>query len=162
MNLVSCVRRRKALVAFLLIFLPGCCFFTPCGVWEYADVCGSCPEYSSSVIIFPRQTELDAVSIEIANGYSTGVRLYVNLHFCGVECDEEDQTIPLEFQMEGQTYTTTAQVFEGGQHLLLPDDATDLIIGAFLSDQPVEIHVDEYHATIPPSNFCKVYNKLMD
>ena len=73
---------------------------------------------------------------------------------------DEDHTDVL-FTIEEEKYCFTADRLQGGQSLLLPDVAMQLVIDSLLECKGVEISVGRYNTTLTSENFDKPYAALV-
>jgi len=62
--------------------------------------------------------------------------------------------------IEDQEYYFIADRFEGGQKVLLSDDALQIIINALLEGYFIDISIGRYETTLSPDNFACVYYKM--
>lgn len=58
-----------------------------------------------------------------------------------------------------QKYTYPAERLAGGQRLLLPAEAQQLIIAALIDNASVELSAGRYQAILIPDNFASIYAK---
>jgi len=90
---------------------------------------------------------------------SNGVRMYVNAYSVPFSTLESDpgQALML-IGVNEDIFEFQADVLQGGQRLLVPDEAVSLIITSLSQNIPIKITVGRYCATIVPDNFLFLYN----
>lgn len=89
------------------------------------------------------------------------VRLYfyaVTLLFPTYENDERFCEVTIS--VDGENYSFIADRLDGGQCLLLPGDALQLLADALLEGRCVEVSTGRYQTTLTPQNFCNAYRSL--
>lgn len=62
--------------------------------------------------------------------------------------------------VEGQTYLFYGQVLGGFQRLLLPEEATQVIVDSLLAGRSVRLSVAGYEAFLYPYNFALLYGRM--
>lgn len=84
--------------------------------------------------------------------------MYVNTFsrpLYGPEGNESTRQIQVTTSEISQSFT--AELLQGGQRLLLPDQARDVIIDALLNNESLEIVAGPYQGTILPTKFRKFF-----
>lgn len=152
------LKKRRRVVFILLLFLFSCRTSYPC--WEiepYQDF-GS---FYTAKVFLSSQSDADGVEVEVVRSPS-GLRVYLNLKFCPVCPDNlENQTISVSYQIDEEYFSSNAYIFEGGQRLLLSEEAQNRIITALLLGVTVHIDVASYSTDIVSLNFPALYHKIM-
>jgi hypothetical protein len=64
---------------------------------------------------------------------------------------------PLSVTVDNISTTFSAELLQGGQRLLLSDEARDYIVSALLQQQCVTLTVGPYQATFSPTRFAKYF-----
>jgi hypothetical protein len=90
-----------------------------------------------------------------------------NLHFY---LDVSSRSIPpyknnlkeaiVEIEVEGQKYIFIASRHSGGQRVLLPTQAQELIVSSLQGDKSVQIALSGYKTTLLSDGFAERYEKL--
>lgn len=146
-------------VPIYLMFLSGC--NQPCEFWEYNETITSCPQYNSAIITIPPQERPNSAYAEFVRS-SFGIRMHLNL-LCFVvpTIDEEGTKSTFTVFISDQTFSYVGDLLEGGQRLLVPPDATELITQALLEGVPVVIKLGLFKIELMPDNFGELYCKLI-
>lgn len=150
--------RKIAFYALFLITLISCSPY--CHQWKLAVIKANCPYAIYTKAYLPTCNTFNGLEVTLisCNG---SVRLYFNaltLMFPCIDGDESHTKVNLNIQ--GQPYSFIAERLEGGQSLLIPEEQMQLIVGALLEKQCVEIIVGRYQSTLIHTNFEKSYRQL--
>jgi hypothetical protein len=94
---------------------------------------------------------------------SEGLRLYLSVFGLQIppaihDCGHSEVTI----DFGEYSYPFLAQRLVGGQKLLIPVEVQNDIINALQNGQCVTITVDRYRTRIPPDQFLKLFQRMMD
>lgn len=142
----------------VFIFLLGCS--PPCHQWELVNIKANCPCITYSKAYLPVCSRFSGIEAELLCA-GAEKHLYLNafsLQF--PKCADDEDTTEVIVLINDIEYTFIAQRFEGGQRLLLPEIAQQLIIDALLEGHCIDLSTGHYRATLIPDNFVNVYNKL--
>jgi|694.fasta_scaffold01000_17 hypothetical protein len=144
--------------AYIALFF----FFVSCQTyphWELRKTSTDRPYYNSSRIYF---SDENARGLELELDYGVlGLQMYVNVFSLEVPSLPDDPTLAnVNVEIDGEQRVFIAHLFLGGQRLLLPDEARDLILETLLSGAPVTLSTGRYRSIIPPANIQTLYKKL--
>lgn len=141
---------------FLIIFFTFSC--TPlCNQWKLALIKADCPPACYTKLYLPANNTfngLEAVLMSIDGDWHFYLHA-LTLLFPSIAADDEHTEVILT--IEETTYAYTADRLQGGQCLLLPDEANQLIICSLLEKTEVLVTSGRYQATLTPENFAKTY-----
>lgn len=92
----------------------------------------------------------------------SGMRMYLNAYSQSFPYDESHpEIVQVTIQLPGESpLVIDAQRLAGGQRLLLPDEAAELIVYALLNGRGLDIFVGHYHAEIPSENFNPLFTQF--
>lgn len=68
--------------------------------------------------------------------------------------------VNVEVEVNDNIFHFCSVLMQGGQRILLPDEARDLIIEALISYNLLTLSVGRYSTTIDTDNFVELYSKL--
>lgn len=124
-----------------------------------AVIKADCPSASYVKLYLPACNAFNGLEAALlsCNG-SVHLYLYVLTLLFPPSPDEDHCDVKITFNNE--TLIFTAERLQGGQSLLLPDEAMVLIMGALLDNTCVDIKVGRYETTLIPDNFQKTYSLL--
>jgi hypothetical protein len=139
---------------FLTLTLISCS--QPNRNWQREDVFSHDPNYASSHLSLPPDSDQDSLQVKLVQTKS-GMNMYVDsigkkLHI------KPEAKVCLEIQTENSKEIIEGDCLEGGQRIVLPEDAKQKIIEKLLNGQQVHIAIDRAKTTIIPDNFNTVYN----
>jgi hypothetical protein len=144
---------------YSLIFL----LFAACSShkeWTYREVVSSNPEFNSCLLRYQTKNEIIGIGVELLKG-SFGTLGYLNV------CSRQIPHLPetpnqsiVVFVIGDEKFPYKAERMEGGQKLLLPEDAKEKLIASLQDNKTVTIYLDGFMSTLEPSNFPKLYNRL--
>lgn len=101
--------------------------------------------------------ELDFVQMK------DGLRLYINVY--GLEIPAEPDNLGYSrvfISFREYSYHFSAQRFQGGQRLLVPEYVQSEIIDFLQEGQPVFIQVGRYESTIYPDKFLDLFYRMVN
>lgn len=105
-------------------------------------------------MFFPPCNQFNGVELEIAHG-NYGYRMYVNVFARPLACDPEVvvtiNDLPVTYKVER---------FDGGQRVLLPDNAAERVMQAMKDGQAVDIAIGRYRSIITPQGFGESLNNI--
>jgi hypothetical protein len=157
MNFFSLVRKRASL-AFFLILLSSCS--KPCQEWEFEETITDCSAFNSAKVSLSPTNEFRGLELELTkNAYDS--RMYINVYSRQIqENPEQPGLVDFSIQINEETYENVGYLFEGGQRILMPTDATLLVINALTENKIITISVQQYSSEIIPTNFQKHLKNL--
>lgn len=145
-------------IFFLYFFLVSCS--TPTHQWRSDQSLNCFPHFQSSKIYLPPQNQFSGIEMEIVQG-SYGQRMYLNVFSIHLSVNPETPSkIFVTLIFNNETCVVEADLFDGGQHVLLPEEAKEKIIEHLLDNQTVSIKMGRYSTEITPSGFVKKYKSL--
>lgn len=111
-------------------------------------------------MVLPPSSPCANLEIEIRRGLS-GTHVYLNAFSLPIPHLLEDPSkARVTITVCDTELTVIGDLLEGGQRLILPGDASKLIIDALLDNQCVNISTGAYKAEIIPTRFHKHYEEL--
>ena len=149
-------------VALFSLFCLCACSQTP-RQWTLTSNKGTHPHFRSSRLYLAPEDKFSGIELDILNT-SQGRVAYLNAY--GVELQDEGKSpegysiVNVTINIDQQSHIFTGFLLQGGHRILVPENATDLIIEALHANKSVEISVAHYSTTIIPDNFVKHYQKL--
>lgn len=137
-------------------------FFTacskPCPKWQFQKIVSSCPHFSAGKIYLPPENPGSGLELEIART-SDDIRMYLNVFSLGV-CPSIENKVPLLLIINDIRYEALAEVFQGGQRVLLPAEIYAPILEALYSDVLITIYIGRYREAIFGPGYQTVHGKL--
>lgn len=155
------VMRKKVVYALFLItyFNTSCC--PQYNHWKLAVIKADCPTASYAKVYLPTCNPFNGLEAVLmsCNG---NARLYFNALTLLFPCACEDEKLSeVSISIEEENYLFMAERLQGGQCLLMPDEAMLLITHALLKKKNVEVIVGRYQTILTYENFEKTYNCLV-
>jgi len=159
--LPDCLMRKRASYAlFLIIFLlTACC--PPCHQWKLAAIKADCPTATYVKVYLPACSTFDGMETELMcnNG---NLHLYLNAFSLQFPANADDcSQTDVKVVICDQEHRFLAERLQGGQRLLLSDDAQQLIICSLLEGNEVEIFAGRYKSKLVCEAFSKTYDQLI-
>ncbi|QLH37284.1 MAG: hypothetical protein HWD61_14990 [Parachlamydiaceae bacterium] len=103
------------------------------------------------------------MEVEILNT-SQGQAVYVNASSVELEAEgktaEGYSTIKITLIVQNQTHDFSGFLLQGGHRVLLPEDASHLMIHALCNNQEITLSIGIYSTILIPNNFIKHYQSL--
>ncbi len=147
------LRGRALAVLPLIFFLSSCVEPSSCD-WQREEYHSHFPGYSSKIISLPPANDDFGLELELASYSTESDRMYINLFSLPIpENPNRPKKVDVAIAFESSTETVEADLFSGGQRILLPPEAAQKIIDSLLEGQAVTISVDRYRGEIYPENF---------
>jgi hypothetical protein len=141
-------------------------FFSTCSStckqqWMIEKVITDSPCFNSGKLTLSPTDTFCGLELELTRGES-GVRMYINVFSLEIKPEHSMQSTALvEVTYQNQKQTFHAFLYQGGQRLLLPNQARDLIIESLSQNEPVCIAVGRYRSEISPEDFTCKYDALL-
>lgn len=151
--------KRASIALFLL--LSAC--KSPCKQqWTIEKVITNSPCFNSGKIYHSPEDTFCGLELEITRG-ECGLRMYINVFSLEIRTDSPMQnTASVEVVCLNQKHIFNAFLYQGGQRLLLPSQAKDLIIESLTQNETVCISVGgRYKSEINPEDFVCKYDALL-
>lgn len=152
--------KKRVFALFFCLVLSSCSSSQP--AWRLTSNRGNNSSFSSSRLLFSNSnfSELEIDILQTDQGKVT----YINA--CGIKLEGEGKspegyaTIKITINIENHSYDYCGFLLQGGHRILLPEDASNLVVAALHENQAVEVSVAHYSTTILPDNFVENYQKL--
>lgn len=157
-NLTQVLLKQRVFLALcFLLFFSGCAKKGP--QWELERIQGDCPpQVYSKVFLIPSST-FNGIQVELV-GVGSDQHLYLSVLCLQISpSSSSDSIVNVTITIEDQVYTVSAELLEGGQRVLLPEEAKDLIVCSLLNDQEVTIAMGRYRQTLISDNFKESLQK---
>ncbi len=158
---VETFRKRVLFALFSLMILNACS--TPCRQWQLTSNTGSKRDFCSSLLYLSPEDKFSGLEVAIFNT-SAGKTTYINVF--GIELESEGQspegypTIAVTFCIDGHPQAFLGFLLQGNHRILLPENASNILVEALHQNQIVDISVTHYSTRIIPDNFVKHYQKF--
>jgi hypothetical protein len=150
---------KRAISSALFFFLYSCS--KPGQSWNYQQTITPYPVYNSGKLSLYPQNDFRGLELEFIKGNSK-MRMYLNIYCLSFPQEQNDSSKTLvTISTSNDTQEVLAHRFEGGQRLLLPDEAASNIICKLLNNQIITIAVGRYSSDIIPQGFAKNYFRLL-
>lgn len=156
-------RNKKRVFYTLFLLLPLLSCSKPSHQWKLVKNIGSTEEYSSSRLYMPTENSFSGLELDILN---THQRQHVYINAFGLELQPENKTpdglstISLTVIANDQKYPFVGFLLKGGHRILLPDDASTLIISHLSNNTPIQIQIAHYTQSYAPWTATKGKNPL--
>lgn len=131
------------------LFLPSC----QKERWICREVVSDCPEFNSAQLLSPSDKAFSGIGVELLRG-SFGTAGFLNVYARQITSND------VVFTAHACQYCYTGRVMSGGQRLLLPDAATDMLISTLTSGESVTIFLEGFSTEVCPDTFVKKYRKF--
>ncbi|MDP1836610.1 MAG: hypothetical protein Q8K75_11885 [Chlamydiales bacterium] len=138
-------------------YVPLCCRHS----WKYenAGACIPCLD-SSRIILIPNQPS-STLQFEIIRDIH-GYHMYVStICYVLADCCGSQEEVPLQICVGEDVYDFEGKLYQGGQRVLIPEEARDIIIGGLLSGSCVTFHVGIYSVNVTSASFGQCWNRLI-
>lgn len=158
MDRQSSVRKSTLYVLFLIVLFSSCSPYRQ--QWKLAAINACCPKASYVKLYFPTCNTFNGLEAEFLSS-NGDLQLCLNIHTLQFPSDLEcpDHTT-VEVNIDDDPYIFTADRLLGGQRLVMPPEACQLIVCALLAGCTVCIKVGRYESTLLPEGFEKHYRRL--
>lgn len=123
--------------------------------WKVSETKSRHPSYQACSISQKPDNPYRGMELEFVRT-SSRTHAYLNvfsLTFPSDRLDENKTKVVIKIEDEEQIFL--AHRLEGGQRLLLPEDARDLLVQALLENKPVAMIAGRFDVKISPGNFSK-------
>jgi hypothetical protein len=145
----------------LLLILTLFCSCNSIKPWAFKEVVSNNPQFNSTLLTYQSDDELMGVGVEILKGIF-GTFGYLNVHSRQIPSlpDAPSKSIVV-LLIDEKKFPYNADRMEGGQKLLLPQEATAQLTSSLLNNQSVTIYLDGFKSTLEPTNFANMYKKIL-
>lgn len=151
--------KRGAFCTLLLLFATSCS--GTCQQWCGDSAVGSpCSANSARLYLCP-SNELTGLELDFVQ-MKEGLRLYINVY--GLEIPPEPNSLDhsrVFVSFREYSYHFSAQRFQGGQRLLVPEYVQSEIIDFLQEGQAVHLQVGRYESTICPDKFLDLFHRMV-
>lgn len=150
---------KRALVALFLPFLSISCSID-CHQWEYQKINTTCYQFDFAKLSLSPTCEISGLELELSRTADSYIRMYINVFTLNIPQLDEipgKAVVTISVPILQQTYQVLADVLEGGQRLLLPEETAHFIIECLLNEYPITIQVGRYSSDIILTGFLKGY-----
>ncbi|MBS0652994.1 MAG: hypothetical protein JSR39_05635 [Verrucomicrobia bacterium] len=142
---------------FLSVILASCRSSSP---WALDRVESGNSDFNSAKLTFPANDPIHGIDVEFLNT-SKNLYVYLNVHSIPIPALKNNPKYAFVHLTIGtEKYRFEALRREGGQRLLLPEEAVDLMISSLRKNLPIEIKVSGYSTQITPSGFPEKFKKM--
>ena len=143
-------------VLLALFLLSGCRSDTS---WTVDRVASGHSKFNSTKLTYTAADPINGLDLEFLKTQEH-LYVYLNVHSVPIpplKTDPHHSFVYITVDTEKRRFEALRR--EGGQRLLLPEDAINLITSSLDQQLPVEITVSGYSSLISPSDFSKKYKK---
>lgn len=143
----------------MFFFLFSCSRY--CRQWELITIRADCPPVNYAKIYLCPDNEFCEMEIELlCTGYDT--QLFLNTTSLIIPPSQNGESLAdVIIAIDDIQYFVSAERFEGGQRLLLPQEVQQLIIMALIEDREIVITCGRYKTNIISKNFRNIYCKIL-
>jgi hypothetical protein len=133
--------------------------------WQLSSNQGIHPDFESSRLYLSAEDEFTGLELDILN---TSQGQVVHLNALGLELQPEGKSpegypiIHFQITIDEQSHPFTGFLLQGGHRILLPEDATRLIVETLHARKSIEITVAHCSTTVVPDQFAKLYKKALN
>jgi hypothetical protein len=151
------------LAQYLCLFALLTAMLTSCrsgSRWSLDRVESGSSAFNSTKLIFPAGDPIHGIDVEFLNT-SKNLYVYLNVHSTPIPALKDDPKhafVILTIGSEKHRFEAVRR--EGGQRLLLPEEAVNLLIGSLQKDLPIEIKISGYSAQLTASDFSEKFKKM--
>lgn len=149
---------KRRILIFLLFFIFTACS-KPCG-WIYREVNSDCCQFSSASLAFTNPNPFNGLELSFLRG-DFGTVGYVSIFRGQITPFDFGDTKIVVF-IENEQFVFHARCLEGGQRLLLSNEATEFVLSALNNSKTVTIALIGYYSVITPAKFHKYYQKFIE
>ncbi len=128
--------------------------------WDLDRVESGHSDFNSTKLIFPADDPIHGIDVEFLNT-SKNLYAYLNVHSLPIpELKNNPKHAFVYFMIGSEKHRFEALCREGGQRLLLPEDAVKLMISSLENDLSIQIKISGYSAEITASGFSEKYKEM--
>ncbi|KAF3363173.1 hypothetical protein PHSC3_000360 [Chlamydiales bacterium STE3] len=151
----SCI---KALTSAFFV-LTAC---NPSSKWQFDSICSSDPCFKSAKVFYKPDNFFLEPELEVAYSTEVGYRIYINIHGCALpDYLVSEGTIVVSLTINNHNELVAAQIAQGNQRILLPENYTQSIIQSLLNKEEIILKVGTYKTLLPLNGFEQNYQKLI-
>lgn len=128
--------------------------------WQFREMEGKCPRSCLAKLSYPAEDCFSGLELSFLKG-DFGIKGMIDVFSRSIPTiDQEQHFSSVWICIDGESYYFTAYRMEGGQRLLLPDEATDLLLYHLEAKKSITIQLENYSATFCPANFPRLYSRF--
>ncbi len=128
--------------------------------WALNRVESGNPQFDSTKLTFYSTDPINGIDLELLNTHQQ-LYVYLNVHSVPIPPLKTDPKHALVHITIGkEKHRVEALRREGGQRLLLPEDAVQLILDALKKEQSLDLAISGYRVSIDPEGFSERYEKM--
>ncbi len=143
----------------LLLFLLSSCYKP--SPWAFRQIRSEETSFNSTKLTYASCDSVNEIDLEFLH-HQDLVRAYLNVHSRPVPPSNEDPKGALVIIKAGtEEWRFMAYRLEGGQRLLLPQEATDLLVDLLKNLKKVTLSMSGYRTTIDPEDFPHKFDTLL-
>ena len=157
-NTTTLIKRFRQTFLLLLLCCASC---KSNNSWTFDRVESGSSNFNSTRMTFPSPDPINGIDVELLRT-SNRLYAYLNVHSLPIpQLNNHPKHAFVYFLIGEEKHRFEALCREGGQRLLLPDEATTLLISAMQKQQTIDIKVSGYAAQVTPSGFSTYYSKMV-
>ncbi len=154
------ILKGRALWALLLTLASSCS--GPCSDWCGESAVGTPCSFNSTRLYLPPANELTGLELDFVQ-MKDGLRLYINVYGLEIPPEADNSAYSRVFiSYRTYAYHFSAQRFQGGQRLLIPQYVQSEIVDFLQEGQPVSIQVGRYKSDIYPDKFLDLFYRMVN
>lgn len=153
---------KRALIALFLPFIFQACS-SECHQWQYQKINTTCNQFDFSKLTLYPECEIKGLELEVSRTTDSGIRMYANVYTMHIPQLPEypgKALVIVSLPEQEISFNVLADVLEGSQRLLFPDDVADYIVECLMNEVPLTIQVGRYSSDIITAGFVKGYLQL--
>lgn len=152
------IYKTKEGIFFLLLFFMASC--SKSCYWKYQEIETQCPLYRTASLFHQSDNQFSGLKLEFLKG-SYGTKGFISVFASEIPPALEDPKMSRVIIAIDETVESFLAVrMEGGQKVLLPENATFLLIDALQAQRKVVVALDGYYSEIPACDFPKFYKSF--
>ncbi|MCX6990100.1 MAG: hypothetical protein NTX49_03405 [Chlamydiae bacterium] len=128
--------------------------------WKVSHIQSGSKQFSSSRLSYHTPDTVNGIDVEFL-ALDTSCNLYLHVHSHPVKPYKGDpKTALVTMKTEENAKSFLAKRHEGGQRLLLPDNAKEFLVASLKEGKTVIISTSGYTSTLTPDSFERKYHLL--
>ena len=128
--------------------------------WRISSIQTGTTEFSSCKLCYYNPDTVNGIDIEFLS-LEDSSHLYLSVHSHPIRPYEKDpQRACISFAEDGRIKTFIGMRHQGGQRVLLSEEAKDYLIRALLDNKTIVVSTSGYSTTVTPISFQKKYPLL--
>jgi len=148
--------RKRALALFLIILSLSSCQQN-CRQWDFTKIPGECPPTTFARAYLPACSNLNGIAAEFLS-IGGELHLFLNALLFEFPSSESDPCVSIvTVKINDTELEYPAERLDGGQRLMMPQEATETIVAALCEGLCVEVSVGSYRETLISTRFQETY-----